>query len=685
MNVTGVATGGGFSGSTDCSIPDISLPPNSSAVLNFKLPTSTMPIVSGLIEIAGISNNPNISVAPLFPNIKISGGRWNGNSQIVVKTGPNFSGGSYTVTSDIFETECATIGNITLPVINNSLGKVKLTEVEALNPLIFPESGCIQANMYGTGSGGGCRYGFSGVNGLKVIDYAGSSPILFGGDLMRSTYSRITPTSFTLIDPMNPVFSNSGVVTVSSDSVRGEHGMTTPVLSAISKDGKYSAVKTNYGVLAIRTPTKGKTVLNGDFLDSSSFMDIVKYNSNYLLLYDRGVMNITNPDDIEAPIPDGFPNFNDYEFFGKKMILGDGSYIAVSAHDDTGHIQPPNNDILLFSINEPEPIAKLSMPAGHEKINFHGDAKISFPGGIYIFTLGSSGVNLFKLEYINKKITWVIKDASYSEYTSKYGRFFDATLSGFDMGNGNIGLISFNTKGIQAFLFSDIASGKWIDILVNSPKPVVNELGNVLVENGGAGSFSKDGITYVYTSRNSGAGQNINVWKFEPYTFSNTGGSNTGGNTGGTPVYPTPPTTNEDANCPGGTVYETSAGKLCVTTSGGVTTTTEYNFGGTPIQGCSAGDTYDSLTGKKCNKNIEFMGPPIYNFGTTTLRSGSTGEAVRELQRFLNNKLNLGLVIDGKLGPKTIAVIKKWQSDNGLVSDGLVGAKTKALMNAVAE
>ena len=57
LNVTGVATGGGFSGSTDCSIPDISLPPNSSAVLNFKLPTSTMPIVSGLIEIAGISNN----------------------------------------------------------------------------------------------------------------------------------------------------------------------------------------------------------------------------------------------------------------------------------------------------------------------------------------------------------------------------------------------------------------------------------------------------------------------------------------------------------------------------------------------------------------------------------------------------------------------------------------------------
>ena len=54
---------------------------------------------------------------------------------------------------------------------------------------------------------------------------------------------------------------------------------------------------------------------------------------------------------------------------------------------------------------------------------------------------------------------------------------------------------------------------------------------------------------------------------------------------------------------------------------------------------------------------------------------------MKELQRFLNAKLNLGLVIDGKLGPKTIAVIKKWQKDNGLVADGFIGAKTKLKMN----
>jgi len=69
-----------------------------------------------------------------------------------------------------------------------------------------------------------------------------------------------------------------------------------------------------------------------------------------------------------------------------------------------------------------------------------------------------------------------------------------------------------------------------------------------------------------------------------------------------------------------------------------------------------------------------------YNFGTTTLRNKSRGAAVKQLQLFLNKYLNLGLVIDGVLGPKTIAVIKQWQKKNGLVPDGLIGPKTKEKM-----
>jgi len=77
------------------------------------------------------------------------------------------------------------------------------------------------------------------------------------------------------------------------------------------------------------------------------------------------------------------------------------------------------------------------------------------------------------------------------------------------------------------------------------------------------------------------------------------------------------------------------------------------------------------------------VAPPVaYDLGTTTLRQGSQGPAVMELQNFLNISTNSNLVVDGKLGPKTIAIIKLWQSASGLVADGLVGPKTKEKIKA---
>ena len=109
------------------------------------------------------------------------------------------------------------------------------------------------------------------------------------------------------------------------------------------------------------------------------------------------------------------------------------------------------------------------------------------------------------------------------------------------------------------------------------------------------------------------------------------------------------------------------------------------------ISGCGNRTTGFSVSsGISCTGNISTTpvipfsssSSPAYNLGVATLQNGSRGEPVKELQRFLNDKLGLGLVMDGVLGSKTIAVIKKWQKDNGLTSDGLVGAKTKAMMNA---
>jgi len=102
------------------------------------------------------------------------------------------------------------------------------------------------------------------------------------------------------------------------------------------------------------------------------------------------------------------------------------------------------------------------------------------------------------------------------------------------------------------------------------------------------------------------------------------------------------------------------------------------------IIGCSGKSGFSTTNGLSCENNTTTptSQKATYNFGTVTLKNGSSGEAVKELQRFLNKKLLLSLVIDGKLGPKTVTIIKKWQKDYNLAPDGLVGNKTKAIMNA---
>ena len=57
-----------------------------------------------------------------------------------------------------------------------------------------------------------------------------------------------------------------------------------------------------------------------------------------------------------------------------------------------------------------------------------------------------------------------------------------------------------------------------------------------------------------------------------------------------------------------------------------------------------------------------------------TLKNGSKGQEVKELQMFL------GITADGDFGPKTEQAVKDWQTKNGLLADGVVGPKTIAAM-----
>lgn len=59
-----------------------------------------------------------------------------------------------------------------------------------------------------------------------------------------------------------------------------------------------------------------------------------------------------------------------------------------------------------------------------------------------------------------------------------------------------------------------------------------------------------------------------------------------------------------------------------------------------------------------------------------TVRSGSTGSAVKSMQTMLNKVINAGLSVDGVCGTKSVAAIKDFQRAAGLSVDGICGANT---------
>jgi peptidoglycan hydrolase-like protein with peptidoglycan-binding domain len=71
--------------------------------------------------------------------------------------------------------------------------------------------------------------------------------------------------------------------------------------------------------------------------------------------------------------------------------------------------------------------------------------------------------------------------------------------------------------------------------------------------------------------------------------------------------------------------------------------------------------------------------------GDPVLRTGSSGQAVRQLQQCLNHAdltPNPGLEVDGEFGAKTEAAVARLQRSAGLVVDGQYGPKTAAKLRA---
>lgn len=75
--------------------------------------------------------------------------------------------------------------------------------------------------------------------------------------------------------------------------------------------------------------------------------------------------------------------------------------------------------------------------------------------------------------------------------------------------------------------------------------------------------------------------------------------------------------------------------------------------------------------------------PPSATGGRAVLRQGNRGQAVTDLQNFLNTFTNAGLAVDGDFGSATAAAVRAFQTSSGLVSDGVVGKDTYAHMDGV--
>ncbi len=70
-------------------------------------------------------------------------------------------------------------------------------------------------------------------------------------------------------------------------------------------------------------------------------------------------------------------------------------------------------------------------------------------------------------------------------------------------------------------------------------------------------------------------------------------------------------------------------------------------------------------------------------FPKGTLKKGSKGTQVKNLQKFLNWYGNYGLAIDGSFGTKTYEAVKKFQKATGLTVDGIFGSKSLAKAKSI--
>lgn len=81
-------------------------------------------------------------------------------------------------------------------------------------------------------------------------------------------------------------------------------------------------------------------------------------------------------------------------------------------------------------------------------------------------------------------------------------------------------------------------------------------------------------------------------------------------------------------------------------------------------------------------KSLDKLASSCSVSSTPTIKSGSTGAAVKSAQCLLNAKGGYKLAVDGEFGPKTKAAVRDFQGKQKLEVDGIVGPKTWGKLTA---
>ncbi len=529
--VVGGGSSGGSSGSGSdaCRVGSLILPPNSSDRTDIgfdetenNISFSATPIGSG---ISSVSAYPNIKIA------RVQNGSGREVPIVHVKTSNDFSGqSSYNLACNYESNRLAAVGMISTPAVSNPAGKVKLSQMEDLKEILFPSSVC-NFNVKG------CRSGFFSRSPLFVIANA-TPPALVGADMIAlspapAKGNTAHPRLFNLSNPLRPTDSGlTGQIRAGGDyDTAGDFGAYLAMEgAAYSKDKTIWAGLSSQGNIYVWKDGKRYEDWGGS--GSRQIYGIIKYGFSYILLTHSGSYDITNgmtPVDsgIDAlsgnmwrrdrlnAAPAGFPDMPN----GEKIILGDDKHILVISDGYPAKLAK-DRKMTIYSVESPNMIAQLDLPAYLGVANLPGGYSsnsnekygvVPVSGGEYIYFLRSPAcvaatdkkcygpqlINVYKFDYATQKLIEVVKDIFLAP-----GYVSASTAFGANTTNPGIVVSSFTYPDgfdvqeakIQVYLISDLAQGKGIDALSNSP--VWRDGTHRMMQ---AASLTVGGVTYVYS------------------------------------------------------------------------------------------------------------------------------------------------------------------------------------------